>query len=60
MIPPGLLQSVGNVFIMQSADADKNKKSQKTALVKNHPTVEAERGGTGGAQISLQTMTHLC
>lgn len=62
MIPPRLLQSVGNVFIMQSADAGKNKKSQKkpTVLVKNHLTVAAERERTGGEQISLSTRLHIC
>lgn len=43
MIPLGLLQSVGNVFIMQSADADKNKKSQKTEIIKIHLIVTAKR-----------------
>lgn len=60
MIPPRLLQSVGNVFIMQSADADKNKKSHKKAMVKNHLTVAAKRERSGGAQIILQTRLHIC
>lgn len=55
MIPLGLLQSVGNVFIMQSADADRNKKSQKTAIIKNPLTVAAKRENWRrvGAHISI-------